>query len=267
MFLPVKQVSKNFTSTDIEVRNNYGVITLRKCKLTQVHRNIVDIIFSNYEPIKVDGGGVAFTFSKYDVLKALGHTHRFNNKWLENKLEDMRQASIVLQSDDDEKSVKCYQGVVREHQETILKSSNGQPLYGVVFSPNFMKMFNFDLNIHSAKLTPIILKFEHAVTQAFARACISHRQLNADLDEILQSIGVNKDTVTGRAYSKNRKHVLDEREALEHLLGISIKPMKKDSRKWAVFYKQHNDVWFSDPSKKHKPAQKPDPDPEEAELV
>ncbi|MCG3817983.1 hypothetical protein I3256_18750 [Photobacterium damselae] len=266
MFLPVKQVSKNFASTDIEVVNNYGTITLRDCKLTQVHRNIVDVIFSNYEPIKMAEGAVAFTFSKYDVLKELGHSSKRNTKWLETKLEEMRKASVVLVTDDKAKTSTSYQGVIREHQETVLKSGNGQPLYGVVFSANFMKMFDHDLNIHSAKLTPIILQFEHAVTQAFARACISHRQLNVDLDEMLLSIGVNKANVSDRAYAKNRKAVLDEREALEQQLGITIQPMKKDSKKWGVFYEQHSDVWFSDPTKKHKPANKPDPI-DDAELV
>lgn len=254
MFLPVKQVSKNFVFTDIEVKNNYGTVTLKDCKLTQVHRNIVDVIFSNYEPIRMLDGAVAFTFSKYDVLKELGHFTRRNTKWLETKLEDMRKASIVLLTDNSDKSIKCYQGVIREHQETILKSGNGQPLYGVVFSSNFMKMFNHDLNIHSAKLTPIILQLKNAVTQAFARASISHRKLNIDLDEILLSIGVNKSNVTDRAYRKNRKAVLDEREALEQQLGIIIKPMEKDKNKWGVFYEQHQDVWFSNPTKqKEKP--------------
>ena len=269
MFLPVQQISKNFASCDIVVTNEYGTITLRECKLTQVHRNIIDVIFSSYEPIRFDDGSVAFSFSKYDLLKSLGHSARRNTKWLENKFEEMRKASVVLEANQSGRTTTGYQGVVREHQETRFKSSQGTPLYGVVFSSNFMKMFDIDLTVHSAKLTPKILGLEHAVTQAFVRACISHRQINRDLDEILVSIGVNHDSVSDRAYRKNRKSVLDEMEALESEFGIIIKPMQKDSNKWGVFYAQHKDVWFSNPNQNISLEQKElfssdDPD---AELV
>lgn len=249
MFLPVKQLSKNFSSTDIEVTNRYGKITLRDCKLTQVHRNIIDVIFSNYEAIKLDDGSVAFTFSKYDVLKELGYSYRNNTNWLESKFEEIRRVSIVLLSDDEELSVTCYQGVIREHAETVIKSKKNQMLYGVIFLSNFMKMFDVDMNIHSAIVTPKILKLQHAVTQALVRTCISHRSPNHDLDELLVSIGVNRDSVTSRAYSKNLKSVLDEKDALRELFGIEIKTMK--NQKMSVFYKQHEDVRFTNtnPSK------------------
>ena len=249
MFLPVQQVSKNFASCDIVVTNDLGTVTLRECKLTQIHRNIIDVIFSSYEPIKFPDGAIAFSFSKYDLLKSLGHSSRRNTKWLENKFEDMRKASVIFESKYTDSTTTSYQGVIREHQETRFESTNGTPLYGVVLSSNFMKMFDEDLRVHSAKLTPKIINVKHAVTQAFIRACISHRQLNKSLDDILISIGVNHDSVSQRAYRKNRKIVLDDKELLEAEFGIIIKPMKKDSKKWVVFYSQHSDVWFSSPEK------------------
>lgn len=248
MFLPVKQLSKNFAGTDIVVENDIGKITLRKCKLTQVHRNIVDLIFSSLEPaIVYEDGSVGYVFSKYEILSALGHKHRNNSLWLERKMEEMRQASVMLETEDAEKEEISYQGVIVKHKVTKLKSANGQPLYGVVFSEAFMAMFDNDIRIHSAKMTPKILQLEHAVTQAFARACISHRSLNRDLDQLLEGIGVKRQEVTDRAYRKNRKHIIDESEQLKELFGIDIRIMKNGN--WGVFYKKHDDVWFSNPPK------------------
>ncbi|GFO72794.1 hypothetical protein BJAS_P3294 [Bathymodiolus japonicus methanotrophic gill symbiont] len=85
MFLPVKALSKNYQNTTIEITNNNGTIILENCKLTQVHRNIIDCIFSYYEPSVFEDGTIAFVFSKYDLLEKIGHTSKGNGQWLEKK--------------------------------------------------------------------------------------------------------------------------------------------------------------------------------------
>ncbi|HIF9233427.1 TPA: hypothetical protein ACX6QG_003738 [Photobacterium damselae] len=248
MFLPVKQISKNFQGRTIQVENSYGTITLNDCVLTQVHRNICDAIFTNYEPMVLDDGSTAFAFSKYELLDYLGCKSKTNTQWLYNKFEDMRKASIVLKSNNGEKIVECSQGVLREHQRTVLKSSeNGSELYGVIFSSNFMKMFKQELNIFSGSLTQNILSLNHCITQAFVRSCISHRQINKDLDSILSEIGVNRATVSPQAYNKNKRLILSESDALLELFGIELKPLKHRKKEIGVFYRQHPDVYIKKP--------------------
>lgn len=257
MFLPIKKLSGSFNgNTDIVVQNSVGKITLRDCKLTQVHRNIVDLIFSNYEPIKTyENGDVAYVFSKYEILKNLGHDSKRNGLWLEGKFEEMRKASVVLEVESAEQSCIKYQGVINKHQITRIKGPTDHALYGVIFSEAFMAMFDTDIRIHSAKLTPKILQLNHAVTQAFARCCISHRKLNRQLEDLLESIGVNKDNLAERTYSRKIREITSEKEILQDLFGIQIKKMK--NKKWGVFYEQHDDVWFSNPlSKNHPNAEK-----------
>lgn len=249
MFLPVMKLSGSFDgSTDIVVENSVGKITLRDCKLTQVHRNIVDLIFSNHEPIKTyDNGDVAYVFSKYEILKLLGHEAKRNGHWLERKFEEMRMASVVLEIENAERSDVKYQGVITRHQETLIKGAMNQPLYGVIFSEAFMAMFDADIRIHSALLTNKIIHLQHAVTQAFTRCCISHRKLNRDLEEMLEYIGINKERLAQRTYRRKIREIVSEAEELRDVFGIDIRKMKNG--KWGVFYEQHEDVWFSNPPK------------------
>jgi hypothetical protein len=253
MFLPVKKLSGNFEqSTSIVVENRLGRITLQDCKLTQVHRNIVDIIFSNYEPIKIyETGDTAYVFPKYEVLKLLGYISKRNGKWLETKFEEMRKASVIFETETSSFQNTSYEGVITKHQVTKIKGKANHPLYGVIFSSAFMAMFNEDVRIHSAKLTPKILCLKHAVTQALVRSCISHRQVNRSIDQIFSDIGVNKSQLNDRVYRRKIKEVRSESEQLKELFGIELRDIGK--RKLGVFYNQHDDVWFSKPPKKQDP--------------
>ncbi len=248
MFLPVMKLSGSFDGTaDIVVKNSIGTITLKDCKLTQTHRNIVDLIFSNFEPIKIyENGDVAYVFPKYAILKKVQKNGR-NGAWLVKKFEEMRQALVILEMEDAERSDVKYQGVITRHQETLIKSAANQPLYGVIFSDAFMSMFDSDVRVHSALLTDKIISLEHAVTQAFVRFCISNRSLNRDLEDVLEQIGVNKENLAQRTYRRKISEILSEAESLQQDFGIELKRMK--NKKWGVFYKQHPKVWFSSPPK------------------
>ena len=137
MFLPVEKLSQNFENVTIRIENKRGLIVLESCKLTQVHRNIVDCIFSFYEPKILSDGSAVFTFSKYGLLKKLNHKHGRNGKWLEKKFEEMRRASIQLRINNEEEESIDYQGVIYRHKLTKLKNEKNEDLYGVIFSQNF----------------------------------------------------------------------------------------------------------------------------------
>jgi len=267
MFLPVEKLSKNYENVTIKIENKRGLIVLESCKLTQIHRNIVDCIFSFYEPTVLDDDSVVFTFSKYDLLKKLGHFSRRNGTWLEKKFEEMRMASVQLHLNNrDEESID-YQGVVHRHKVTQLKSGNGEFLYGVVFSQNFMMLFEKDLNIYSQKLTNDIIALGSSVSQALVREVISHRQVNRSLDSILADIGVfassdekskkedrKTNEISKRAYRYKRNEVLELKDDLFEKFGIDIKEIASggDKGKYGVFYKQHKDVYITNPINKKR---------------
>lgn len=267
MFLPSKSLSKNFQKVDIEVINKHGTILLKDCKLTQIHRNIVDCIFSYYEPHFFQSGEVAFVFPKYDLLAKIGHKSKRNGTWLEAKFEEMRMAAVQLKSSQEDEDTltdtHSFMGVISSHETTKIQCKNGGKdkfLYGVVFSRNFMKMFDNDINIYSQDLTHEIISLEYAVTQAFVRLIISHREVNKSLDEILKSIGLKpgekgskqEDRADGEisqeAYGSRKREILSEKERLLDVFGIDIRPMKNDGR-LGVFYDQHKSVFFKKPVK------------------
>ena len=265
MFLPVEKLSQNFENVTIRIENKRGLIVLESCKLTQVHRNIVDCIFSFYEPKILSDGSAVFTFSKYGLLKKLNHKHGRNGKWLEKKFEEMRRASIQLRINNEEEESIDYQGVIYRHKLTKLKNEKNEDLYGVIFSQNFMMLFEKDLNIYSQKLTEDIIDLPSAVTQALVREIISHKQVNRSLEKILGDIGVcycddentkkedrKENQISKRAYRYKIEDVLALKETLLEKFGIDIKEIRSgdDKGTLGVFYKQHKDVHITNPRPK-----------------
>ena len=250
MFLPTCRANGE---TDIEVINSHGKITLRKCRLTQTHRNIIDCIFSYYAASTLPDGSVVFTFTMHDLLSKLGHKTLTNHGWLTDKFDDMREASVMLESINDDVQIVSYQGILHEHRKSNRlngkKGANGkdQYLYAVRFTPNFMKMFAVDMNVYSAKVTHKIIALKHSVTQALVREVISHRTVNRDLDELLNGIGVNATSISERNYRERRADIISETETLLNEFGIDVKDMRNG--KVGVFYKQHEDIFFRDPLK------------------
>ncbi|GFO72795.1 hypothetical protein BJAS_P3295 [Bathymodiolus japonicus methanotrophic gill symbiont] len=176
----------------------------------------------------------------------------------------MRKASVQLKTNHVDLSKLTYQGVINEHSITTIKATNNNHdkfKYGVVFSRNFMKLFNVDINIYSQELTHEIVKINSAVTQALVREVISHVKVNRSLDEILKSIGIKipgklnssesereANQISQRAYDKRKKEVLNNKKVLKEKFGINIQVMKKDNE-IGVFYNKHSSVFFKNPKK------------------
>lgn len=262
IFLPYEKLSGRLDiKQTVCFEGQTANITLKDSKLTQIHRNICDVIFSNYEPITMAGnpnGDVVFVFPKYDLLKKLGHKTKKNDKWLKEMFEDMRKATVIVE--DFEKGVqisdrhrtkpisRSHQGIINLHRETLKTGSRGQPMYGVQFTGAFMRMFEESANIYSAELTPSIISLKHGSTKAFVRYCITNEKLNKDLDSILRSIGFTEEIIkSSRAFRKKRGEILEEKEYLLEQFGIDIRPLKSNPRKFGVFYTKHPSIYIVNP--------------------
>ncbi|MGO9612364.1 MAG: hypothetical protein ACLPX5_04965 [Dissulfurispiraceae bacterium] len=243
IFLPVKQTDQKL---DLEVTNIWGKCVIRGCRLTQVHRNILDCIFTYHRHFYKEGdGAVAFLVNPYQLLQKLGVSPT-NHTWLAKKLDELHNTIVITETS----KWKIHSGIVRKHayskivdnRRAATRTKFGNKLYFIVFEAEYMQFFSNDMNVHSQRLTSLILSLRHAVTQAFVRFCLTHRELNMKIDKVLQSIHSFQPTMTENAKNKIRRKIESEAGKLESDFAIKIK-------NGIVYYGQHRDVWFQNPTK------------------
>ena len=215
------------TSAKVVVETAWARATITRVQLTQVHRDILDVLFTHFEPHYREDGSCAFLFHPHALLRKF-HATGNNTAWLRAKFDDLENAGLQLQT----KQYTVRTSIVRKHAWA------GDGLkYVVILESEYVRFFQRDLRVHSEKLTDKILALRHAPTKAFVRFVISHREWNRAIIETLGAIGYtggerNRRIVVGK--------ITSESIVLARDFGIKI----RDGR---VTYDQHREVWFEDP--------------------
>lgn len=260
-FLPVGQVHASVKNRTFTFENQWGRCTIRDCKLTQTHQDIIDTIRANAVLTKTaPDGQVLMAFCPYTVLKGLGDNGT-NHSWLIEKLEDLRKIRI----DTEVNGMKIAGGIVRKHAKSLLDNEAAQKRGGiakevkywyVIFEAEYSKFFLFDMGINYLSLLPELIALKDGVCKALVRFCLSHNEVNMALDELLLAIGSfdrlraedepDPDRVTivtpPRTQREIRKTIRAAAEQLERDFGITIRKMK-DGRD-GVFYQKNPGVLF-----------------------
>lgn len=254
LFLPVKELSRRFLGIDKPFENQWGRITLKKCRLTQTHQNILESIIVSAEQIrKLPDGRIAFLYSPARILRFMGVSTK-NHAWLYEKLSDLLTTEIEIEAP----TFRASGAILFEKAESkvsipgrSLPSGKGdgariEPRYQlVVFHPFFSRLFDVDVALHYQLLLPEILELEHAVTQAVVRFCLSHDALNMALDDVLTALGAITPVTPERTHRRIVKHIRDEAETLKNNFGIDIRKMEDGQN--GIFYRKHPKVWFDSP--------------------
>ncbi|MHB8702887.1 MAG: hypothetical protein ACYC8W_01865 [Candidatus Tyrphobacter sp.] len=212
----------------VVVETPWAKATISRVQLTQVHRDILDVLFTHCDPkIRADGS-CAFVFHPHTVMRHLGHAGGVNIEWLVAKFDDLENAGLEVVWP----KYTVRTSIIRKHAWTKDHSQ-----YAVILESEYMQFFVNDLRVHSEGLTDAILGLMHAPTKAMVRFVISHRSWNRSLDETLAAIGY----VGGeRSRRRAKEKIVSEAEALLRDFGIVVKA-------GAIRYEQHGKVWFENP--------------------
>ena len=228
MFAPTLKRNKN-KGQDIVFKNNWASLKIpaKYNHLTQVHLNILDLMFANAkEIIKLKNGEIIIKFSVWKILKALGQDG-YNYKWLKDKLDDLQTTLTVLKT----KDYELHETVLHFHKWTKTVNPDSPKscftddygkLYGVCLNSSFVKFFDIDVNLSYIKILPDILSLKSGVLQAFVRFCISHNKLNMKLIDILTSIRAFDDNITNRTKERILKKINDNANILFNKFQIKI---------------------------------------------
>lgn len=233
---------------DITFDTSFGQCTVKNCRLTQVHRDIIDAIMSHHEKIYKPGNGdVAYGVNAYQILKSLGYSNLGDVKWLRNKLEEMRLTSIIAH----EAEWTIHTGIIVRHgyssNRVMPKSKNGKvlPSQGellyVQFSAEFLRAFGIESNVHYPLLVDKICQIDCALVKATVRFFMTHRgNYNIGLYKVLKSLGIRKEDMSERTFRAKIQELRDSKTILEEY-GIYL------NDEMFSYPNQHGLVWFTDP--------------------
>lgn len=211
----------------VVVETPWARATISRVQLTQVHRDILDALFSHVQPhIRADGS-CAFVFHPHALLKRLHETGN-NIEWLREKFRDLEGAGLRVETP----KYTVETSIVRKHAWTADGSQ-----YAVVLESEYMQFFACDLRVHTEGLTDKILALKHAATKALVRFVLTHRSWSRSLTETLVAMGY-----TGG--ERNRRitaaKIASESAALDLDFGIMVSD-------GTIRYRQHGRVWFEQP--------------------
>lgn len=226
-----------------------------KGRLTQNHRAILDAIFafpicsSRLMDEKGNPGPAVFVVNPYLIAKKAGVCT--NREWLEGTiLEEMRTATVLIESKSDNKTSCQCAGIVSEwkkdetfnHRGVVKESS----LLRITISAAWMTLMDETMGVRYAPLVEKIGKIQSGATQALVRFLLTHTNARFWLKDALTILNAIGPDSSRQVISKTIKSVVENQEVLEREFGIRLE--KKES-KWLVSYSKHDDVVLSSPSK------------------
>ena len=219
--------------------NEQYKVKLRGVRLTQTHRDILDIalFYGSYKlEEEIEEKVPVRTFSLYTILEHLGKETQNNQEWLVEKFQELKSAVITLQ---DKKQNTDYEFcIIRASQHS--KNLN---TFVLVLEELYLTFFESRVSISYKELVNDIVNLKHAQTKAVVRYFLTHtkgHQIN--IDTLLRKVGVQG---TQRNLEKMRSKVLTELKEVGHKFNIELIKTTTDKRKksdYTVKYTRHEDV-------------------------
>ncbi len=249
-FAPVEKIpNKNKYSFKTKIFETKELeIIIRGVRLTQIHRDILDIILfygdSSIEN-QIKENVPVRKFSLYQILKALGHKDpTANTEWIKNKIDDLTNTTITMKN-------KIIEEELSFHIVRVAKYSKILDSYILVIEDLYLKFFENTISINYKELLPEILKLKNAVTKMTIRYLLTHSNgVNINIDKLLKKIGV----IGGkRNLEKQRAKLLEELKEIGKIFNIELKKTSNDNRKkndYTIIYKKHDKVQIYFPSQK-----------------
>ena len=253
IFLPVEQVRNHDRLKKWEYSSQFGSVTVGNCRLTQNHRNIIDIIFSNYQVVgELNDGSLEFAFTLYDLQKCLKKKSLKNHHWIKDKLDELVEATLIVKPTNNFFKEVEFSILNKHAKHQQLCGKTGKKLYSVVFNEKYINIFHIETSVYTGLLTRQIIDLKVPGAQALARYCLSHKNINMRLSKLLAVVGSSTDFLPASTVSRVKRRVLECKEQLEECFGISFNADidKYNEKDPLVKYSKHNKIWFKNPKKK-----------------
>lgn len=221
--------------------------------LTELHRDILDAILLSKKKYRETPKGFQVLFCLSDVYKILNH--RISKNKIKDKIQELRATTYFLQDPND--AFKYFDfNILNENEITGIEYKKGKGIlagktnyyYIATIDHKFLDFENFDLQIYmNDEITKKIIELESANNKHLVRFCLSHDQINKDLDEVLTEIGIIDDMMSKQLKYKIKKEILSDKDMLFNNFHIEIKKIEKTGR-LGIFYNKIKEIYFKNPA-------------------
>ena len=235
IFLPYDKEKKELIENEIIFKKDDLSISLNGYRLNQLHRDILDIALyygdSRLEEQTTDERPVRL-ITLYEIQKHLKYKSKFNNKWLDKKIKELKRTTI---------NIKINKvGWAEFNIIDIAQYSKKQNKYAIVISDLYMQFFEKEIAVGYKEYLKNILSLKNPQSKALARYILTHsNNFQINLDKAMQYIGIEKEKMTKRNYNWNKNKILKDTENLKKL-NIEFVKKSNDQRKkdYLIKYKK-----------------------------
>jgi len=239
IFAPLLKISnkEKYKNEFVVYEDNDFIVSLQGTKLTQIHKDILDITFfygKNYKKGNLFGKSI----SLYEIQKKLNYKKKNNHKWIAIKLEELKRTNIQILRKKDK--MKLEFSILRA---TIIDPTKKQ--YAILIEELYLMFFESFISINYKTLLDKILSLENGTTKAIVRYLFTFKEHQINIDKLLKRVGVN---CSKRTFEKHRKATIEELKKYGHLFGIEIIP-DKFLKNYLIKYKKPNEIKFYHPQK------------------
>jgi hypothetical protein len=231
IFAPIDKISGNSATYKLFKKNNkkrmirtsWGNTVIKGNILTQVHRDLIDCIFTNSKEItELENGSIAIYFSTSEILnsysKSKSNANTRNTQWLKTKLDEIQTTAIEFQSKD-EKDLYSF---------SIISSfaySSKHKSFGLVITPEYREYFENQLSINYKNELPKLLKVNSGLLRAIIRFFWTHSvKSTMTIENLLITLGFPVESP--RSKQMAIKEIRDSTELLSEY-GIEYIPKTK----------------------------------------
>jgi hypothetical protein len=240
IYAPLNKINTKEKNTEHKVfEDDDFLVKLQGSKLTQVHKDIMDIILffgNDYEKNGMVGKSITF----YQIQKHLQYKSKSNNNWVKEKLNDLKRTTIeIIKKIDVNKKQSIEISILRA---TLVDEEIEE--YAIIFEEMYFLFFENFVSINYKNILNDILKLENGVTKATVRYLLTFKAQQINIDKLLDNIGISGSEANKR---KHRSKLLDELEKSGNLFGIELikGKYKKDC---LIRYKKPESVKFYYPT-------------------
>jgi hypothetical protein len=220
IFAPVQKLSGN-SATAKEFKKNGGIRTIKtswgkveirgRTLLTQIHRDILDCIYTHASKIEeIEGGMVLIKYSQTKILKEYrsdkSKSWGTKTSWLKAKLKEIKDINIG------------YEDIYGNSFDFNIISNMGyrteDKTYAIILDPGYLKFYRSELTVNYKKELPKLLKVESASIRAVVRWFFTHNS-NAKYSTmtVLEALGFPVDST--RSVQLIKKEFKDQADIFE----------------------------------------------------
>lgn len=234
IFAPVTQITKNSTTYKEFVANKnvryvktkWGEVEIRNRLLTQIHKDLLDLIFSySKETRRLDSGKIVVYFSQSEIMRYYGDLGK-NLKWFREKLSEIRDAVILYR---DNKGNEFDFNIIANKAFDF-----EQDMFGIILDDAYVEFYENGLSVDYKKDVTELLKVGSPLLRSIIRFFFTHNSLNLNVDDVLQTIGFPIESV--RWVQMAKKELKESQDILEQF------NINYDATKKIFYYRGHKSV-------------------------